>query len=89
MSPLASYPETGKGFFKTTTNPSTASLIKLGNGIGVKIVGGQAMPNLYDKVNRCIVTSGAFVTEVFQNSSVYFKGELHEGKCTCFHKVKF
>lgn len=37
------------------------------------------MSNLYDKVNRCIVTSGAFVTEVFQNSNVYFMGELQEG----------
>lgn len=38
------------------------------------------MPNLYDKVNRCIITSGAFVTEVFQSSNVYLMDELHEGK---------
>lgn len=36
--------------------------------------------SLYDKVNKCIITSGAFVTEVFQDSNVYFMGELHEGK---------
>lgn len=37
--------------------------------------------SLYDKVNRCIVTSGAFVAEVFQDSNVYFMDEMHEGKC--------
>lgn len=51
----------------------------LGHGIGVRITGGQSMPSLYDKVNRCIVTSGAFVTEVFQNSNVHFMGEMQEG----------
>lgn len=51
-----------------------------GNGIGMKIIGGQPIPSLYDKVNRCIVTSGAFVTEVFQNSNVFFMDEIHEGK---------
>lgn len=38
------------------------------------------MPNLYDKTNKNLITSGAFVTEVFQNSNVYFIGEIHEGK---------
>lgn len=38
------------------------------------------LSSLYDKVNRCIVSMGAFVTEVFQTSNVYFMGELHEGK---------
>ena len=38
------------------------------------------MQNLYDQVNKCIVTSGAFVTEVFQSSRVYFLNEMHEGK---------
>lgn len=38
------------------------------------------MPNLYDQVNKCIVSSGAFVTEVFQSSRVHFLDEMHEGK---------
>lgn len=44
------------------------------------MIGGQPLPNLYDKVNRCIITSGAFVTEVFQTSNVYLMGELRVGK---------
>ena len=35
----------------------------------------------YDSVNKCIVTSGAFVEEVFQNSNVYLMREMQRGKC--------
>lgn len=56
----------------------------LGNGIGVKIVGGVTKyfgrSGLYDKVNKCVVTCGAFVTQVFQHSNPYSMNEICEGK---------
>lgn len=46
----------------------------------MRIIGGQNLPNLYDSINRCVIGSGAFVTEIFHNSNVYYMGEMREGE---------
>lgn len=55
----------------------------IGNGIGVKIVGGVTKDfgrnGLYDKVNKCVVNCGAFVTQVFQHNNPYSMDEIHQG----------
>lgn len=55
----------------------------------MQILGGQPLPNLYDKVNRCTINSGAFVSAVFQSGSAHFANELSEGKLSGRIKSNF